>query len=49
MSSTAAAIVGTLLGFIVSGVMLLAFSVSKLRERLARLEQRVADRLDGTS
>ena len=44
MSAEAAAILGTILGFIASGVVFLAYSLSRTRERLARLEQRLEDR-----
>ena len=43
MSAEAAAIIGTILGFVVSGVVFLAYSLSRTRERLARLEQRLDD------
>jgi len=44
VSSTAAAIVGALIGFIASGIVFLAYSLSRTRERLARLEQKVEDK-----
>lgn len=46
MSGTAAAIVSAILGFVGSAVVFLAYSLSRTRERLARLEQHVEDLLD---
>lgn len=47
MSDTAAAIVGALFGVLASGVVFLAYGLSRFRERLARLEQHVQDRVNG--
>jgi hypothetical protein len=41
MSAEAAAIIGSILGFVSSGVIFLAYSISRTRERLARLEERL--------
>jgi hypothetical protein len=43
VSSTAAAILGALLSFLASGIIFLAYSLSRTRERLARVEQRLED------
>lgn len=43
MSDQAAAIVGAIIGFQSSALIFLAYSLSRFRERLARLEQSVED------
>jgi len=46
VSTAAASVVGAVLGFMASGIIFLAYSVSRTRERVARVEQRLDDLFD---